>query len=343
MKTKLDGIETGAEVNDTASEILTKLLTVDGSGSNLDADLLDGQSGAYYLARANHTGTQTASTISDFDTQVRTSRLDQMATPTGSVSMGSQKITDLADPSAGSDAANKNYVDNKLDGLSWKASVRVATTTAGTLASSFESGDTVDGVVLATDDRILIKDQSTGSENGIYKVNASGAPTRASDANTAAELVNATVFVQEGSVNADSAWTCTTNAPITLETTALSFAQKDAGAIPDASETVKGKVELATLAETEAKSSSTLAVTPAGLANFGRSATFTITGDGSTTQFTVTHNFGTRDVSLYMRDLSDDTFVFPPTPEAPSTNTARVTFGTAPSNGKQYRIKVDAL
>jgi hypothetical protein len=83
-KTKLNGIATGATANST------------------DATL---------LARANHTGTQTASTISNFDTQVRTSRLDQMASPTAAVSMGNQRLTGLATPTTGTDAATKTYVD----------------------------------------------------------------------------------------------------------------------------------------------------------------------------------------------------------------------------------------
>lgn len=62
-------------------------------------------------ARANHSGTQTASTVSDFDTQVRTSRLDQMAAPTANVSMGSHKVTSVTDPTSAQDAATKNYVD----------------------------------------------------------------------------------------------------------------------------------------------------------------------------------------------------------------------------------------
>jgi hypothetical protein len=90
------------------------------------------------------------------------------------------------------------YVDAKLAGLSWKQAVRAATTAAGTLATSFENGDAIDGVTLATGDRILIKNQATASENGIYVVNASGAPTRATDADAGAELVNATVYVSEG-------------------------------------------------------------------------------------------------------------------------------------------------
>lgn len=102
--------------------------------------------------------------------------------------------------------------------------VRVATTVAGTLASSFENGDTVDGVVLATGDRILIKDQAAGAANGIYVVAASGSPTRAVDFDSSAEVLTSTVvMVSEGTVNADSAWMLTTNAPITLDTTALVF------------------------------------------------------------------------------------------------------------------------
>lgn len=109
--------------------------------------------------------------------------------------------------------------------LSWKQAVKAATTANGTLASAFENGDTVDGVTLATGDRILIKNQSSGAENGIYTVNASGAPTRAIDANTGAELVNATVYVSQGTINADTQWTCTNNATPTLGSTALTFAQ----------------------------------------------------------------------------------------------------------------------
>lgn len=108
----------------------------------------------------------------------------------------------------------------------WKNSVRVATTVAGTLATSFENGDTVDGVVLATGDRILIKNQAAGAENGIYTVNASGAPTRATDADASAEVTSGlSVHVSEGTTNADTNWILTTNDPITLDTTALTFTQ----------------------------------------------------------------------------------------------------------------------
>lgn len=111
----------------------------------------------------------------------------------------------------------------------WKAPVRVATTVAGTLSSSFENGDTVDGVTLATGDRILVKNQSSATENGIYTVNASGSPTRATDADTGGELLGAVVYVSEGTVNADSIWECTANATITIGATNLPWVRVGPG------------------------------------------------------------------------------------------------------------------
>ncbi|HSY51136.1 MAG TPA: hypothetical protein VLC46_20185 [Thermoanaerobaculia bacterium] len=122
--------------------------------------------------------------------------------------------------------ADVTYVDTQIAaavaGIKWKTSVRVATTAAGTLASSFANGSTIDGVTLATGDRILIKDQVSGSDNGIYTVSASGAPTRATDANTGAELVSAAAFAQSGTVNADRAFYCT-NDSITLGSTSIAW------------------------------------------------------------------------------------------------------------------------
>lgn len=101
--------------------------------------------------------------------------------------------------------------------------VRVATTANGTLATAFENGDTVDGVVLVTGNRILLKDQSAPAENGIYTVNASGAPTRASDMDTWTEVVGTVVVVTEGTVNDNTVWLCTSNDGGTLNTTAITF------------------------------------------------------------------------------------------------------------------------
>ena len=128
-------------------------------------------------------------------------------------------------PTQNNHAASKQYVDNLVQGVDAKASVRVATTTNGTLASAFANGQTVDGITLATGDRILLKNQTTQSENGIYTVNASGAPTRATDADTWTELVSAFVFVEVGTTNADTGWLCTVNAGGTLGSTAVTWVQ----------------------------------------------------------------------------------------------------------------------
>ena len=130
---------------------------------------------------------------------------------TGNLSAGGNKITSLATPTSSGDAASKGYVDALLQGLDLKASVRAATTAAGTLATDFENGDTLDGVTLATGDRILIKNQSTASENGIYIVAASGAPTRAADFAAAATVAGAYCFVEEGTFNDNKGFVCTNN------------------------------------------------------------------------------------------------------------------------------------
>lgn len=112
-------------------------------------------------------------------------------------------LTLNADPSNSLHAATKQYVDALGNGIKWKPSVRAATTTNGTLASAFVNGTTHDGVTMSTGDRLLIKHQSTASENGIYIVPASGAPARASDADAFGELNGAVVMVLEGTANGD--------------------------------------------------------------------------------------------------------------------------------------------
>ena len=147
--------------------------------------------------------------ISDFDAGVRANRLDQMAAPTGSVSMNSQTITNLADPVNASDAASKSFVESTAQGLDVKDSCVAATTANITISTALNNGDTLDGVTLSTNDRVLVKDQSTASENGIYVVGSS--PARATDLAAGADAAGFFTFVEQGTVNADNGFVCTSN------------------------------------------------------------------------------------------------------------------------------------
>lgn len=147
---------------------------------------------------------------------------------TGAQSMGGNKITNLGTPTPGTnDAARIVDVETAISTITGlftsKGTVRVATTTNGALATAFANGQTVDGVTLATNDRILLKNQSAPAENGIYIVNASGAPTRSEDMNLWTEVPGAWVTVQEGTVNADTTWLSTANQGGTLNTTAITW------------------------------------------------------------------------------------------------------------------------
>jgi phage-related tail fiber protein len=165
--------------------------------------------------------TLTAAKISDFDTQVRTSRLDQMAAPTAAVSMNGQRLTGLAEPTSSTDAATKNYVDLSVQGLDPKQSVRAASTAN---IAALSGTMTIDGIALVAGDRVLLKDQTTTHQNGVYVV-AAGAWTRATDMDVWSELVSAYLFVEAGTVNADMGFLCTVDPGGTLGSTAVTFVQ----------------------------------------------------------------------------------------------------------------------
>ena len=147
--------------------------------------------------------------------------LSQVGAPTAAVAFNSQRITGLADPTQSQDAATKNYVDLTIQGLDPKQSVRAATTAnIATLSGTM----TIDGVALVVGNRVLVKDQTTASQNGVYVV-AAGAWTRADDLSTWEELVSAYLFVEQGSTNADNGFLCTVDAGGTLGSTAVTFVQ----------------------------------------------------------------------------------------------------------------------
>lgn len=144
--------------------------------------------------------------------------------PTSDIDWGGYKITNLGTPGSGTDAATKTYVDNAVTSQT-NATVRVASTTAITKATAMDNGKSMDGVTLATNDRVLLKDQASAAENGVWIVAASGAPARASDFDTFAEHVGSIINVTEGSANAGKSFRCTVNAGGTIDVTDITYTQ----------------------------------------------------------------------------------------------------------------------
>ena len=150
--------------------------------------------------------------------------LSRQARVNGDVSWSSNKITNLATPTNPSDAANKSYVDNAILGLNWHKACRVASTGSNVSISSAPS--TLDGITLTSGDRILLKDQTTGSQNGIYAFAGSGSAMAYDTDFVQGDVVSGMAFfVTAGTVNSGTGWVLTTANPITVSTTSLTFAQ----------------------------------------------------------------------------------------------------------------------
>ena len=154
-------------------------------------------------------------------------RLDQLAVPIASVNLNSQKLINVLDPTSSQDGATKNYVDTLVQGLDSHPSV-IAATTANITSLAGGAPTPLDGVTMTVGARVLVKDQTTTNQNGIYTVStvgsgANGTWVRATDQDTWAEVPSAYVWVEQGTVNADTGWTCTADAGGTLGTTAITW------------------------------------------------------------------------------------------------------------------------
>ena len=250
------------------------------------------------------------------------------------------KVVNVPTPSAAGDAVPKSYVDSAIEGLAWKDSVRVATQSNLNLSSP---GATIDGITMANvagkPDRVLVRAQTAGAENGIYVWNgASSAMTRSLDCFDFDELEQAVTSVEEGTSAGTSYRQTAVNG--TINSTAVAWTVFGTSA-PSASETTSGIAELATQAEVDAGTDDLRIVTPLKLANLSgriRKSASNI-GDGSATTYTLTHNFNTRDVTVTVFPNSgqyDDVEV---DVQRTSVNAVALVFATAPANNA-YRVVV---
>jgi hypothetical protein len=266
-------------------------------------------------------------------------KLHDFALATASVDLNNQKITNLTDPTNPQDAANKRYVDAAVVGIDWKPSVRAATDGNRELLE-MENGEVLDGVTLATGDRVLVKNQTDATTNGIYVVQASGAPVRATDCDTAAEITASfAVFVEEGTVNADSGWTLTNNGAITVGTSELTFTQ-----FTGLGQIVAGDGLTKTANTLDVVGGDGITVNADSVV-IDRAVVVTkyaeTIGDGTNTSYTVTHNLNTRDVIVSLYDTSSPYAEVMADVEHSTTNTITLLFSVAPTTNK-YRVVVHA-
>ena len=238
-----------------------------GNVGNTEFDYLNGLTGAIQTQLDTKlTASNNLSDIATASTARTNLGLGTIATQdASSVAITGGTITGMGSPSSGSDVTTKTYVDNLVAGLKTRIITRVSTTANIDLTADLQNGDTLDGVTLSTGDKVLVKDQSNATQNGIYDVVASGTATRNTDYDTVAELAGQLVIVQEGTVGADRIFLCTTDNSGSIGSTDITF--------------------------TRVTPSNTGTVTSVGLADAG-SSEFTITGSPITSSgnFTIAVN-----------------------------------------------------
>ena len=357
----------GTNLYYTAERVQDEISTAIVAGTGLDSTYNDGA------------GTLTididSTVTTNSGTQTLTNKTLGSSTALGAnLDAGTYKITNLGTPTNSTDAATKAYVDAVSEGLHVHEAAKVYVGTNITIATALEAGDVVDGITLAAGMRVLVNGQTTQSENGIYVVQASGGPIRATDFDTALEVSSGDfIFVSSGTSYGNTGWVQTLS-PATIGTDAISFTQFSGagtytagagltltGTVFSADVTpISGNASLINTGgaiELKTDTSRGISVDANGVGiNAGTGLTFssgalafasgygiqkysTSIGDGSATSYTVTHNIGTKDVTVQVYDNSTPYAQVEADVEHASNSAVTIKFAAAPTSN-QYRVVV---
>lgn len=255
------------------------------------------------------------------------------------IDLQNNRATNAADASAPTDLVTLQQLQNASAGLSWKDAVRLATTTDGAMGSAYAAGQSIDGVTLVLGDRILIKNQAQPRDNGIYTVNNTGAPTRATDADSIQDLQNAIVAISEGTINADKIFQMVTD-NFTVGVTDLVWSPFAAGQTYTGSNGVK----LVGSDFQVQNADGSITVGPAGISTTRQQigATGKYAQDIGTmtagTPITITHGLNTLDVTVLTRNVATGEVV-DMGPVVTGVNTITVQ-SAAPQVSGAYRVVV---
>ena len=219
----VDGSIVNADVNASAAIDATKIH--DGTISNTEFGYLNGVSSAIQTQLdAKLTASNNLSDLTTASTARANLGLGTIATQdANNVSISGGAVTGLGSPSASSDAATKNYVDQAVAGLRTRTIAECASTGNVSLSNGLEAGDSIDGVTLVTGDRVLLKDQTDATENGLYLAVSSGAASRDPEHDTIAELSGGMVVVNQGTANDNKIFLCTTDNTGSIGSTNITY------------------------------------------------------------------------------------------------------------------------
>lgn len=247
-----------------------------------------------------------------------------------------QKIVNLADGSAPGDAVTKAQLDAAIRGIDWKNSVKVATTANIALTGT----QTIDGVGVVAGDRVLAKDQTTGSTNGIYVV-AAGAWARATDFDENSEVTaSAAIPVEQGTTNGDSVQILTNDGAVVIGTTALAFTRLGGSGVSYTAGANGGLTLSGSAFSILLDTNSGLVLGAGGIkldttqfATLGLARKYSVDVPNGSTTATITHNFNTLDFHVQLVEKSTGAVVLHEETSR-TLNTVVLAFATAPSTGE---------